>query len=300
MKRKAVDWTPPHAPELNLDYLGKGFPALHDIRDNILLLSLGNAFLCEADFLRKTGNAVESQLDNLGQEILELKKRFPGKFTADIDTGSIIEDMRVHSQRLQNPDKEIIDKCTAGALGSVMEETLDSLTAALRTIKRKVEGETPAYTAKDSVLGVIDKARTPASMVTRLISTALKAAFIIILLSLGPLAYLALTMDREGALLQEIAESEAHILSQREVVGSIERQREALLQSIEAIKNEDSDREAKLELMEMNLKLYTLEQNRHRAETDISGHEETIESKTQKIREIREKPFLDRLLRKSD
>jgi hypothetical protein len=68
---------------------------------------------------------------------IELKTRFPGKFTADIDTDSIIEAMLGHSQLLQNPDEEIINKCTIGALGSAMEETLDALTAALRTIKRK-------------------------------------------------------------------------------------------------------------------------------------------------------------------
>jgi hypothetical protein len=298
MNRKAVDETPPYASELNLGYLGKGFPALHDIRDKILVLSLGNAFLCEVDFLKKTGIAIESQLDNLRQEIIELKTRFPGKFTADIDTDSIIEAMLGHSQLLQNPDEEIINKCTIGALGSAMEETLDALTAALRTIKRKVEGETPAYTAKDSVLGVIDKAKTPASIVTRLISIAIKTVLVIILLSLGPLIYLVLTMDREGALLKEIAESEAHIFFQREKAGSMERERQALLQSIEAIKNENSARETKLEIMEMNVKLYTLEQNRNRVETDISEHEKKIRSRTQRIQEIREKPFLDRLMRK--
>jgi hypothetical protein len=102
-----------------------------------------------------------------------------------------------------------------------------------------VEGETPAYTAKDSVLGVIDKAKTPASIVTRLISIAIKTVLVIILLSLGPLIYLVLTMDREGALLKEIAESEAHIFFQREKAGSMERERQALLQSIEAIKNDE-------------------------------------------------------------
>jgi hypothetical protein len=69
--RKAVDETPPYASELNLGYLGKGFPALHDIRDKILVLSLGNAFLCEEVFLKKTGIAIESQLDNLRQEIID-------------------------------------------------------------------------------------------------------------------------------------------------------------------------------------------------------------------------------------
>ena len=271
---------------------------MHDVRDKILLLSLGNAFLCEEVFLKKTGKGIESQLDNLRQEILHLKMRFPGKFTTEIDTNSIIEALHAYSQRLQNPNKGIMDKCTIGALGRSLEETLDSLTTTVRTIKRKVEGETPSYTAKDSVLGVIDKAKTPASMVTRLISIALKTVFILILLSLGPLTYLVLSMDREGALLKEIAESEVAIQSHGEMVASIEHERQDLWQKMEAMKSDDAPRETKLEIMEMNVRIHSLDQTLNRTQTEISAHEERIRSKKQRLQHVREKPFLDRLLKK--
>jgi hypothetical protein len=298
MNRKTAEEVPPEAHELNLGYLGEGFPALHDVRDKVLLLSLGNAFLCEEVFLKKTGGAIESQLENLREEIVELKMKYPGKFATEIDTDSIIEDLHAHSQRLQKPNKGILDKCTIGALGRSMEETLDALTTAIRTIKRKVEGETPAYTAKDSVLGVIDKAKTPASMVTRLITVALKTAVILLLLSLGPLAYLVLSMDRESPLVKEIAESEAVVRSHREAVVSMQRERETLWQRIEAMKSDDAPREIKLEIMELNVKMNSLDQSRHRAEAEISAHEENIRIKKQRLQNIKEKPFLERLLRR--
>jgi hypothetical protein len=286
------------AYELNLGYLGKGFPALHDVRDNILLLSLGNDLLCEDVFLDKTGRAIESQLDHVRQEIFELKARFPGKFATEIDTDSMIKDLHAHSQRLQNPEKAIIDECTMGTLGRAMEETLDDLTTAVRTIKRRVEGETPPYTAKDSILGVLDKAKTPAAMVKRLVSFALKTVLVLMLVSLGPLTYLILTMDREGALLGEIAESEAIIQSRKEAVVSMERETEALQQKMEGMKADDIPRGTKFEIMETNVKLHSLDQNRHRAEAEISVHEERVRINKQKLREIEEKPFLDRLLRR--
>ena len=298
MKSKAVEEAPPEAVEVNLASLEKGFPALHEIRDRTLMLSLGNAFLCEEAFLKKAGSAIESHLENLRQEIIALKMRFPGKFTTEIDTDSIVEDLQDHAQRLQNPNKGLTDKCTIGALGRELEETLDVLTAAIRKIKRKVEGETPAYTAKDSVLGVLGKAKTPASMATRLISLAVKTVFVLLLLSLGPLTYLVLTMDREGALLKEIRESEAYIQTQREMISSSEQERAALSQKIQSMKADDVPREIKLEIMEMNVKVHSLDQARHRAEAEIADHESRIKDRKQRVQVVREKPFMDRLLRR--
>ena len=298
MKSKAANPEPPEAPEVNLAYLGEGFPALHEIRDKTLMLSLGNAFLCEEVFLKKVGASIDSQVEKLREEILSLKMRFPGKFTTEIDTDSVIEDLRSHAQRLQNPNKGILDKCTIGSLGREMEETLDALTAAVRTIKRKVEGETPTYTAKDSVLGVLGKAKTPASMVTRLISVAVKTVLILVLLSLGPLAYLVLSLDREGALEKQIVESEAYIQSQREIALSSGQEGEALHKKIEDMKADDVPREVKLEMMELNVKLHSLDQQRNRAEAEIADYEAKIKDLKRRLEEVKNKPFLDRLLRR--
>lgn len=283
---------------MDLGYLGKGFPVLHEVRNKTLMLSVGNAFLCEEVFLKKTGDAMESQIDNLKQEIHELKQKFPGKFLSDTDTDSILESLRDHARKLQMPNKGLIDKCTVGVLGRELEETVDALTSAVRGIKRRVEGETPAYTAKDSVLGVIDKAKTPVSLATKAVSVAIKAALILILISMGPLAYLVVSMDREATLVKEIAESEAIIQSRKEVVLSAERERDALWKRIEATRADDAPRETKLEIMEMNLKVHSLDQSRDRAETEISAQEESLRLKRQKLQEVREKPFLDRLFRR--
>ena len=298
MNSKATEEVPQEAVEVNLAYLGKEFPALHEIRDRTLMLSLGNAFLCEEVFLKKAGSAIEAQVENLRQEILALKMRFPGKFSTEIDTESFIEAMQAHAQRLQNPNKGLTDKCTIGALGRELEESLDGLTFAIRKIKRKVEGETPAYTAKDSVLGVLGKAKTPASMATRLVSVAVKTVVILLLLSLGPLAYLVVTMDREGALLKEIRESQAYIENQKDLIVSAQQEREALSQKIQALQGDNVPRETRLEIMEMNVKIHSLDQARHRAEADITDHENRIKDRQRRVEVVREKPFLDRLLRR--
>lgn len=296
--QKALQEVPREAARANLGYLGHGFPALHEVRKNALMLSLGNAFLCEEVFLKKTGTALQGQIENLRKEIQELKQKFPGIFLSDTDTDSILETLLDQAQKLQKPNKGLIDKCTIGVLGRELEETVDALTGAVRSIKRRVEGETPTYTAKDSVLGVIDKAKTPVSMVTKAISVAIKTALVLVLLALGPLVYLAVSMDREAALLKEIAQSEVFIENRREMVASAERERQALWQEIEAARSDDAPREKKLEMMEMNVKLHSLDQSRNRAEAEISAQEEIIRLKKQRLQVVREKPFLDRFLRR--
>jgi len=298
MKSKAAEEVPPESGEVNLGFLGKEFPALHEIRDRVLMLSLGNAFLCEEAFLKKSGSAVEGLLENLRQEIHALKMRFPGKFTTEIDTDSIIEDLHAHAQRLQNPNKGLTDKCTIGALGRELEDTLGALTVAVRKIKKKVGGETPSYTAKDAVVGVLGKAKTPASLATRLVSLAVKTVFVLLLLSLGPLIYLGVTMDREGPLLKEIGKSEAHIQTQKAIISSSEKERETLLGKIRSMQADDLPRETKLEIMEMNVKIHSLDQARHRAEAEIADHEGRIKDRKQRIQEVREKSFMDRFFRR--
>lgn len=298
MKSKAAEEPLSESGEINLSFLGKEFPALHDIRDRVLMLSLGNAFLCEEAFLKKTGSAMESQLENLRQEIHALKAMFPGKFATDIDTDSILEDLHGHTKRLQNPNKGLTDKCTVGVLGRELEETLGVLTAAVRKIKRKVGGETPAYTAKDAVAGVLGKAKAPVSLARRVVAVAVKAVFVLLLLSLGPLTYLALTMDREGALLEEIRESELTIHDRQAIIASAEREKEALYEKIQVLQTEDIPRGTKVEILEMNVKIHGLDQIMHRAQVEIGNQEEKIRDRERRVQVIREKSFLARFLRR--
>jgi hypothetical protein len=105
-------------------------------------------------------------------------------------------------------------------------------------------------------------------------------------------------MDREGALLKEIRESEAYIQTQREMISFSEQERAALSQKIQSMKADDVPREIKLEIMEMNVKVHSLDQARHRAEAEIADHESRIKDRKQRVQVVREKPFMDRLLRR--
>jgi len=270
------------------------FAALHDIRDKAILLSLGKAFICEEVFLIKIGHAIDESLEHLREDILSLKMRFVGKFVEDVDTDSILDELHSQATFLQNPDRRVTDKCTVGTLGAELEETVGVLTQAIRTIKGKVEGEVEEYTKKEAV---VKGAKTAGSLVSSVVSLVIKLVVLLFLLALGPAIYLGVTMDREGSLQNQIAESKAYIQSQRAQIESLRKERDELSGRIESSQGDNLSRQQKLEIMDLNVKVHGLDQRVHKAEAEITEHERVIKLSQQKIQEIKAKPFLQRFLR---
>lgn len=270
------------------------FASLHEIRDKAILLSLGKAFLCEEVFLMKIGHAIDESLENLREDILSLKMRFVGKFVEDVDTDSILDDLHSQAQFLQNPDRRVTDKCTVGTLGAELEETVGVLTQAIKTVKGKVEGEVEEYTRKEAV---VKGAKTAGSFVSRLVSLVVKLVILLFVLALGPAIYLGVTMDREGPLQEQIAESKAFIQSRKAQIASLSKERNELAARAESSQRDNLTREQKLEIMDLSVKAHTLDQRVHKAEADITEHERLIRLNQQKLEQVKSKPFLQRYLR---
>ncbi len=270
------------------------FASLSEIRDKAILLSLGKAFLCEEVFLKKIGHSMVESLENLREDILSLKMRFVGKFVEDVDTDSILDELHSQATLLQTPDRRVTDKCTVGTLGTELEETVQALTEAIKTIKSKVEGEVEEYTKKDSI---VKGAKTAGSLVSSVVSLVIKTVILLLLLALGPAIYLSVTMDREGSLQKEIAESKAYIQSQRAQIASVRKERDELAAREESSQGDNLSRQQKVEIMDLSVKGHSLDQKVHKAEAEITEHERRIKMNQQKIEEIKLKTFLQRFLR---
>ena len=128
------------------------FNSLHGIRDNALLLSLGRNYLCKEPFLKKLGHVVDLQLKQLKEDIVTLKKKFPGRFLQgqEVDTDGIVNELSRIAERLQNPDKKIQKRCEVGDLGRELEEGVDTMALAIDEIWDQVEGRGITYSVKDS------------------------------------------------------------------------------------------------------------------------------------------------------
>ena len=272
------------------------FSALHEIRDRAYLLSLGNVYLCEAVFLVKIGQEIEALLETFGEEILFIKKRFPGQMASDVDMGTVVEDIRSIAQDLKDPDTGLDDKCAAGELGRELEKSVEALTSAVKTLIAKVEGKLPEYSKKDAVLDALGVAKTPARVVSSTIALIVKGLILLLLLALGPLAYLLLTMDTEADLRKEIGKSETQISSVRERMASLEKEKAGIIKEIEIFKGDNLAREGKIAAIDLNMRAHSLDDKLSQAEVELTDQVEIINARLARIEKIRNKSFLQRLL----
>jgi hypothetical protein len=274
--------------------------ALHEIRDIALMLSVGNIYLCEEPFLKKIGHAVDQVLEELHGEILTLKKRFPGQFAQDIDTDAILEDLHAKAERLQNADAAINTKCGGGQLGREFEEMVDTLTAAVKEVTFKVEGKLPGSARRYSLLSLFNPFKALGRLVSTFSSLVVKLAIFIIILAIGPFAYLFVSMEKEGTIQKAIDRSRTYIQTQRQAIVSLEQDRAEIAKQIEAmrLREEELNRQEKIDIMELNVKVHALDQKRHAIEVEIASHEDKIAKNRERMEEVKKKTFLQRLLRR--
>ena len=270
-----------------LDTLGR-------IRDNALLLSLANAYLCDAPFLRRIGRDMDSALLKLRGDILALKKQFPGRFATVVETEGFLEELHRNAQWLQNPDNETTEKCIAGEMGRQLEAKVDALSAAINTIRNQVGGKTPAYSRKDSISLLVGRGGSFVSGFTRKI---VKALILLILATALCLGYLFFTMEKEEGFVKEINLSQAHIQSQLQILSSLNYERQQISGKTESMRGRDQDRKVKIEMMELNEQIIKLDEKRRQVEVEIAAHESRVKENQAKVDAMRSKSFVKRLLR---
>jgi len=274
--------------------------ALHEIRDIALMLSVGNIYLCEEPFLKKIGHAVDAVLEDLHGEILSLKKQFPGRFAQDIDTDAILEELHAKAERLQNADAAINNKCAGGQLGRELEEMVSTLTAAVNEVTFKIEGKLPGSARRYSLLSLFKPFKAVGRLVSAFSSLVVKLALFLIILAIGPLAYLFISMEKEGSIQKVIDESQAYIQTQSQALSSLEQERAQIAKQIQAmrLREEELNRQEKIEIMELSVKVHALDQQRQAIEVEIASQENQITDNLERLKEVKNKPFLKRLLRR--
>ena len=273
------------------------FSVLNEIRDNALMLSLGNAFLCEARYFKKIGLNIESNIEKLRADIIALKKKYPGEFVQEVDTDAILEELHLVARRLQNPDREVDDQCTTGELGRELVDHARSLTGAVLTIRRKVEGEVLSYTRKDSLLDLASSVKEGASSVGAAVGYLFKVFIGLVLVSIALFSYLFVTMEKEDPLLKQIALNEANIQAQKEILLKLESDKAEINQKIETMRRKVQSRQDKIDLLDLNVLIHKANEKRNDVELEIALHERKIQQGRKKLEELRSKPFIERLLR---
>ena len=268
--------------------------AMREVRDRALLLGLGREYLCAPPFLKKYGRELGNALSSLQEDIQDLKKKFPGRFAQEVDTDRILEGMRELAHRLEASDADIQDQCMAGRVGQDLEARLKALSDAVTGVRLQVEGEPRAYTGTEAVAGAFVRA---GGVFRGGLGLAAKALGFVLLLGIGVFFFLFFTMEKEEKFLEIIAQSQARRHELQNDLDGLESRLAPLQDRLEFMENRVLMREDKLRFMELELELERLEKNVRSTEVEIDQYRSAIQEAEEKLRRLREKGFLNRLLR---
>jgi biopolymer transport protein ExbB/TolQ len=177
---------------------------------------------------------------------------------------------------------------------------VSTLTAAVKEVTFKIEGKLPGSARRYSLLSLFNPFKALGRLVSTFSSLVVKLVLFIIILAIGPFAYLFISMENEGTIQKAIDQSEAYIQKERQNIVSLEEERAPIAKQIEALRlREDKlNRQEKIDIMELSVKVHALDQKRQAIEVEIASHEHKIAKNLEKIEEVKKKSFLQRLLRR--
>jgi len=273
------------------------FRSIHGIRDMALMLSIGNAYLCDAVFLKKIGLTIDTHLRELKSDISSLKKQYPGKFVKEVEADQVLEGLQITAQRLQEPDTDITKKCSVGELGIELETNVDALIDTVDALRMQVEGELAGYSKKEAILTQVGRVKSLGHLIVVLITLAFKVVGVLALVGAMVFSYLYFTMESEQGLLKELEKSKSHVEEQIRLIERLKAERTQVSGKLDSIHEGELNREEKVEVISLNVQVHSLDERMHGAEVQIDIHKRKIKDMEKRVSQMREKTFLQRLLR---
>ncbi len=272
------------------------FQSLRIIRDNTLLISIASEYISENIFMEKFGKEIKKCLSVLKNDIISLKKQFPGKFTQEVNTDGIISSFENTAEEMLSGSEEIKNNCRTGKLAKSLDTDVDKITEAIDKIWHQVKGSDVKYTTSDSIGTFFDRLNI-FSGIASLLKGIVKVLFIIVIILLAGFSYLYFTMEKEAPILEENKEIMAFIEEEKIVLQEFENKKADAQKELKKYKNSELLRKDKIAILDIETRIQEINQDIHKIEGQIDAHNKTMEQNNEKMEAIRSKPFLDKLLK---
>ena len=273
--------------------------ALREIKDTSLLLSIAGEYLCEEAFLKKMGFVLNHNIEVLEKHVKDLRAQFVGKPVREIELGPRLENINRIADLFQEVDDGIKQRCVEGELGRELSEKYASLTAGIHQLREMSEGTAVTYTKADSMKGFFGRLRflLVSLMVTYKIASWVVG--ILVLVGLSTFSYLYLTMEKEEDVIQDIKRNDRVIEEKISRTAQIQEHLKTMQKKMSRLEKKKAlSRQEEVALMELNLKTYKLADEQNQAEILIDLAKEEKEKHVERLMEMREKSFLERLIKR--
>ncbi|NLD37256.1 MAG: hypothetical protein GX654_10350 [Desulfatiglans sp.] len=272
------------------------FYSLRNIRDNFLLISIGYEYLAENVYLAKFGKEIKKSLVHLRDDIKFLKKEFPGKFTAEVNTDVIMKSFDRTVENMLSGKDSVISECKSGKLGENLGDDIKKVTEAIGKIWHQVKGTDVKYTKSDQISGFFGRLNLLSGAV-KLISGVFKIVFLALIILLAGFSYLFFTMERESPLLKENKEISAFIQEKKALLKEKEDTKKDAQLRLKSFSSRNLLREDKIAILDLETKIQVYNNEINIIEGQIESEFRQMDENTKKIEKIRAKTFVERLLR---
>ena len=273
------------------------FQSIRNIRDNALLLSIANEYFGEDVYLVKIGDEIKENLSILKDDIKSLKKLFPGKFAVEINTDKIMESFENTAESMLSGGDEIKSDCFSGKLGTSLSEDIIKITEAIDNIWEQVKGSNIKYTAADSLTGFFDRMNI-FSAINIVFSIVTKVLLIIFIVALAGFFYLFVTMEKEETVLKENRKITAFIEDTKTRLEDLEKKKAEAQESLKSHDDGELLRKDRIAILDIETRIQAINQEIHVIEGEIETRKKSLAKNNERIEQIKDKSFLDRLLKR--
>jgi hypothetical protein len=271
---------------------------LSEIKDEVILLSMANEYICEDPYLKKIGFNIQRNIELLKSHIQDLRRQFVGKFVEEINLDEFVDAIAHVAKRMQEGENGVKPDCVKGELGKELGEKVVVLVRLVKELEDRVTGRGVSYTRTDSFFGILDRLRFVFNTLIATYSLTVKIFGLLVLLFLIAFSFLAATMETEKHLLKEIEEISIHIQSGRTAISHVSEEAKKIQKEIDSIRAKESSRQKEIELIDLNLKAFNLAEELQKRLIEVKIQEKTKEEKLRELDEIRQKSLLARLIRR--
>jgi len=265
------------------------------IKDDSILLSIANEYLCDPPFLKKIRANMAANVPAIRSYIEGLQRQFVGKPAEELSLEGHLQELSRITEILQEGGKQTSAKCAEGELGKELSAKLHALTEGIGALKEKIEGSSVSYTAKDVAKDMIGKV----TVVSRPIAATGRFLFrfvsICLLACLSIFVVLFVTMEREEGLVKEIEAIRQEIQKREASVPRLQEELQSLQAQIDSISEDDQGRKDEIAFVELNMKAHEVAEKLERAQIEVEQQQKKLDQDLIRLEEMRSKSLLQRL-----
>jgi len=271
--------------------------ALIELRNNALLLTIGDEHLKDDVFLIKIGNGISRAVELIKRDISTLKKGYPGKFMNEVDTDKILEKIDSIAQKLIKPSRATREDHATGQLGREMESYTKTIAEAVDDLRMKVQGNPAEQTGTGAAGNALLKVKGIFLSTESLLKWGVKILACVVVLLAVLFTYFYFTMEKDTKYLREIASTQSTLKEEKAILLKTQKDKQDLEGKRKSMDREMT-REEKLVALELELKIKKLDSTIEKTQAEIETYEQKLKENQDNLNALRKKPFIKRLMGK--